>query len=172
MRVLIDMDGVLCDFVGQCIKYSKEYFGEDRITPYIPTFSQPQAINWLRRFYAYPNFFETMDPIPGAIEGIRELMQKHECFIVTAPAKKHPDAYKGKHLWLEQYIPEMINRLFITPLKYMVRGDYLIDDLPKNLNAFPSKTICYNQPYNQAPELFHKPLDYRVNNWEEINSIL
>jgi len=108
--IFVDLDNVLCN-------YKKAYL--EAIEKY-PEQAYPQA---------QYKFFENLEPIPGAVEGINFLRNHFEVFILTRPSVRNPLNYTEKRIWVEENIDVgMCKRLILSYDKTVVRGDYLIDD--------------------------------------------
>lgn len=85
-----------------------------------------------------PNAFDLMQPIPGAIEGVRSLIgMGFECWIATKPPTGIPHAYADKAKWILRYLPELKRRIIMTHDKGLLgdERDYLIDDRPHKANC-------------------------------------
>ena len=106
----VDMDQVLCDFVGRFqIEFAKN-----------PDIKYPQATY---------GFWESLEPIPGGIEGINVLKEHYDTYILTKPSYLNPWCYTGKRVWVENHLGiDWCDRLIISPNKSLLKGDYLIDD--------------------------------------------
>ena len=75
-----------------------------------------------------------------------------------------PNSLGPKYRWLQRHFP------FIPPTHYVfcgdksiLRADYLVDDLPKNLLRFEGHGLLYTAPHNLTATGFT-----RVNNWQEV----
>ena len=106
-RVYVDMDDTLCDF----------------ITPFKSSLYREK----------YPQskigFFLDLEPIDGAIEGMKTLMTKYDVWILTRPSIKNTNCYTEKAEWIKKYFGEdMLFKLILCPNKSLVKGEYLIDD--------------------------------------------
>lgn len=115
-RVFVDMDGVLADF--DRLKLEMECSGEE-----------------LKRM---PGAFERMQPIAGAIAGIRSLIgMGYEVWIATKPPTGIPHAYADKAAWILRHLPELKRRIIMTHDKGLLgdQDDYLIDDRPHKANC-------------------------------------
>ena len=111
-KLMVDMDGVLCDFIGSF----RENYSE------INKF--PQS-NW--------GFFATLKPIPTAIETVKELMEFYDVYILTRASYQNPLCYTEKRIWIENYFGlEFCDKIIMASKKNMVIGDYLIDDTTGN----------------------------------------
>lgn len=112
MTVYVDMDDVLCDFTG----------AQKRALANNPEQAYPQA---------QMDFFRKLEPLPGAIEGIKTLAEWHSVWILTRPSYRNPLSYTEKRLWVEDHLGlAWCNRLIMSPDKTLLMGDVLIDDQP------------------------------------------
>ncbi len=99
------------------------------------------------------NLFDGLDPLPGAVEALRQLDDAgHEVTIVTASASD-PQTAAAKLSWVERVLGWGRHSVIVAQRKHLVRGDVFIDDAPKNLAAWQAAhptglamTIAY--PYN------------------------
>lgn len=110
-RVFLDMDGVLADF--DRLKLELECTGE--------------------QLKCMPDAFDRMQPIAGAIAGVRSLIgMGFECWIATKPPTGIPHAYADKAKWIIRHLPELQRRIVMTHHKGFLgdERDYLVDDRP------------------------------------------
>ena len=108
--IYVDMDGVLADY--------DKAFAE--VKSHQPDVTYPQSL---------PQFFENLEPIDGAIDAFKELSEKHDVYILTAPSNRNPLSYTEKRLWVENHLGfEATERLIICSNKGLLKGDILIDD--------------------------------------------
>jgi 5'(3')-deoxyribonucleotidase len=85
-----------------------------------------------------PGTFLRLEPMPGAIEGVRSLIGiGFECWVATKPPTGAAQAYADKVTWILRYLPELKRRIVITHDKGMLgdEGDTLIDDRPHKANC-------------------------------------
>jgi 5'-nucleotidase len=121
----IDMDDVLCDYKGA---YVVGVFEE-------PTRKYPQSKE---------GFFLSLEPIDGAIDGVKFLQKHFEVYIATRPSYMNAHCYTEKRLWIEKYLGiETCQNLGLTPNKNLLIGDYLIDDDPIWTKGFQGKHIIF-----------------------------
>ncbi|XP_023794408.1 5'(3')-deoxyribonucleotidase, cytosolic type isoform X2 [Cyanistes caeruleus] len=81
--------------------------------------------------YESPGFFLDLDPIPGALEAMQEMlhMQDTEVFICTSPLRKYEHCVVEKYKWVEKHLgPEFVERIILTRDKTVVAADLLFDD--------------------------------------------
>ena len=109
-KLYIDMDDTICDFSGRFIEHIKNEPG----------------IKWPQSQYG---FFVNLDPLPGAIEAVKELEKHYDVYILTRPSVFNPLCYTEKRVWIEKWLGiDMCHKLMLVPDKVLVPGDYLIDD--------------------------------------------
>ena len=158
------MDGVLCNLLGKWLaRYNTEYGDRIRLED-LETWGPHRIAKAGRSIYKYlslPGFFRDLEPIPGAIEGVRELMARgHEVVVVTAARSGHRD----KLDWLREHLPFLPREnVVFTHRKELVRGDLLFDDAPHNLAAFAGYgvAVAMAYPYNRSAPF------RRVEGWSE-----
>ena len=110
--VYVDMDGVLCDF--------EKAHARDKTAR--PDVVYPQS---------QKGFYETLEPIFGAISAMATLQKSHAInpYILTAPSLYNPLSYTEKRLWVETHLGfDWASKLILSPDKSLLKGDYLIDD--------------------------------------------
>ena len=76
-----------------------------------------------------PGIFALMEPMPGAIESFKELVQHFDTYILSTAPWNNPSAWSDKLLWVKENLGELASRrLILTHHKNLNTGDYLIDD--------------------------------------------
>ncbi|XP_076399827.1 5'(3')-deoxyribonucleotidase, cytosolic type isoform X2 [Peromyscus maniculatus bairdii] len=141
VRVLVDMDGVLADFESGLLQGFRRRFPGD---PHVPLEQRrgflaseqyralrPDLEEKLASVYEAPGFFLNLEPVPGAVDALREMnaLQDTEVFICTSPLRKYDHCVGEKYRWVEQNLgPEFVERIILTRDKTVVMGDLLIDD--------------------------------------------
>ena len=117
----------------------------------------------LRAFLDAEDFFADLPVFPGAQEVLRELSGRFEVYIATQ-AMSVPNSFGAKYRWLQKHFPFLprTNYVFCGE-KSILRADYLIDDLPRNLLRFQGTGILFSAPHNLAAAGF-----VRVQNWQEV----
>lgn len=124
-RIFLDMDGVIADFD----RAIREYNAPAKIIKLIP------------------GVYQHLKPMPGALEGISELLEHApgRIFICTKIPDKAPNAASEKLYWVHAWLPKLMGKVFIVPDKGAVgtTNDVLVDDHPEWANAhnFPGQVI-------------------------------
>lgn len=111
-KLLIDMDGVLCDFMGA---FNENVSDTNRF---------PQS-NW--------GFFANLKKIPNGVESVKKLMNYYDVYILTRASYQNILCYTEKRIWIEKHFGlEFCDKMIFASDKSMVKGDFLIDDTTGN----------------------------------------
>ena len=176
LRLGIDMDGVVADFNGGWIARYNRDFGT-RLDP-------REVVGWdelhaLTRFPSMAEFWEwargdgrtvfrDMDPVPGAIDTLRQLARDHRIVIITA---RSDWAISDTLAWLAEHAV-IAREIHFLADKEVVSCDVYLDDAPHQLEALtrahPGATVCrkvaaYNRPVLGAVD---------VHSWEEFRQVV
>lgn len=115
-KLFFDMDGVLVDFQSGIDKLSEETKRE-----------------YEGRLDEVPGIFSLMEPMPGAVEAVRELSEYYDVYILSTAPWNNLTAYSDKIQWLTKYFGDLFKkRVIVTHCKNLCDGDYLVDDRAKN----------------------------------------
>lgn len=167
-RICVDMDEVMADTLAEHLRRYNEAFDEaitlqdlagKGIWEVAPFDRQQQ----LRAFLDAEDFFEDLPLVAGAQQVLQELSARFEIFVATQ-AMTVPNSLGPKYRWLQRHFP------FIPPEHYVfcgnksiLRADYLIDDLPRNLLRFAGQGLLFTAPHNLGVTGF-----VRVDNWRQV----
>lgn len=156
MRFLIDLDSIIVDLLPTWLGlYNKDYDDDLAIGDihawathkYVKAECDLKVYEYLRQ----PGLFRNLPPLPGAIEGVRALLEQgHSVHIVTAA----PDGSATEKIeWVKEWLPFLDpKRVIICYDKFLVDGDVLVDDSPNNLikwrHTHPEgRTVTIKYPY-------------------------
>ena len=113
--------------------------------------------------------FIEMDPMPGAINGFRELNEMgHDVYILSTAPWKNPSAWSDKLIWVKQHLGDIAEKKLILSHNKdhnLLHGDYLIDDRDDKNGA---------EDWKDAGKLLHFGYDFKTNeineypNWDAI----
>lgn len=120
----IDLDGVIADFDKAIEAISP---GINSPESYADIDARAQRVTEI--CMAYPEIFQELEPIEGAVEIIKELFNDFDVYFLSAPMWHVPLSFAGKRIWIEDHFGEMAKRkLILTHRKDLAMGDILIDD--------------------------------------------
>jgi 5'-nucleotidase len=170
-RVIIDMDEVIADPMGDMIEwYKKEYELE-------VDYKKMIGGSWLRGFpeqhhvlvkerLLSPGFFRNLPVMKDSVEVLRGINERYELFIVSA-ATEFPNSLKEKLEWLLEHFPFLTwKQLTLCGDKRLICGDYMIDDHVRNLKHFNGKKYLFTSAHNIDVTGYD-----RINNWQEASEI-
>jgi 5'-nucleotidase len=178
-HILVDMDGVLCDWSG---------LFEARLLEHYPHLDFPflrenktwdmgrgvddpgrEAINAIK---ALKGFYWDLAPIPGGKEALEEMVAMgYDVSICTSPWVPNETCASDKLNWLEHHIGKgWGDRAIITGDKTVVRGDFLIDDRPEIKGIYPPEWehLVFDATYNRGITDGRR----RMNNWSEWKDLI
>lgn len=167
-RICVDMDEVLADTLSEHLRRYNQEFDElvtvdDLAGKGLWEVAPLDRQQRLRAFLDAEDFFEDLPLIPNAQQVLKDLTSRFEIFIATQ-AMTVPNSLGPKYRWLQRHFP------FIPPTNYIfcgnksiLRADYLVDDLPRNLLRFEGQGLLYTAPHNLTATGFT-----RVNDWDEV----
>ena len=170
-RVIIDMDEVIADPMGEMIRWYNEEHGLEI------DHSKMLGGSWVKGFpdehhdlimerLLSEGFFRNLPVMKNAVEVIAEMNAKYEVFIVSA-AMEFPNSLKDKLEWLLEHFPFLTwKQLALTGDKRLVYGDHMIDDHVKNLKYFNGKKWLFTSAHNLDITEYD-----RINDWEEAGRI-
>ncbi|MBX7125347.1 MAG: 5'(3')-deoxyribonucleotidase [Cyclobacteriaceae bacterium] len=170
-RLIIDMDDVMADATGQFIDTYEKEFGvrvaRESLNGKTEGAGWPHPQEVLYQFTFRPQFFRTMRVNEGAQEVVRQLNEKYSVFIVSS-AMEFPNSLREKLDWLKEHFPFLHWKQFVfCGSKSIVHGDYMIDDLPHNLDTFGGRRLLFTAPHNMQFTQYE-----RLNNWREVGALL
>jgi 5'-nucleotidase len=123
-RVFIDMDGVIVNFDG--------FMASRKLSAEQVKVTQGAYLD--------------MDPMPGAIEGVRKIIAMgFDVFVATKPPTGVAHAYAAKAQWIFDHLPELSRKVIITSDKGLLGDelDFLIDDRIHKANCDQFKGTLY-----------------------------
>jgi 5'(3')-deoxyribonucleotidase len=170
-RIIIDMDEVMADTMGGMINwYKKDYDGaiDFKKMPggsWVKGFPEEHQAMVRERLF-HPGFFRDLPVMKDCIQVMQELNKKYSVFIVSA-AMEFPDSLKDKLDWLNEHFPFLgWQQIVFCGSKSIVQGDYMIDDLVRNLKTFEGKKYLYGGYHNTEITEYD-----RVNSWQEVAEV-
>ncbi len=169
--ICVDMDEVIADALGEHIqRYNRDFHEKLTLSDlhgrWIWDYVPPERLKTLEHYIRSEDFFAGLPVMPHAQRVLERLQERYEVYIATA-AMEVPTSFTAKFDWLKQHFP------FIRPShivfcgdKGILRGDYLIDDNPRQLRRFRGEGILFSAPANAFVSGFR-----RVNDWIEVEQL-
>jgi len=162
------MDEVMADTLAEHLRRYNQAFDEevkvdDLVGKGLWEITPLDRQQQLRAFLDAEDFFEDLPLMPDSQRVVKDLSARFEIYIATQ-AMAVPNSLGPKYRWLQRHFS------FIPPTHYVfcgnksiLRADYLIDDLPRNLQRFEGQGLLYSAPHNLTATGF-----VRVDNWEQV----
>ncbi len=166
VTVLVDMDGVLCDFDARVNERYAALFPGQPVVPlserrdfymakdYHERFG-PEAAQRVRDICGSQGFFEGLEPITGALAAVKDMAAhpRLNVIICTAPLSRFEFVLVEKFRWVEKHLGrEWIDKIVLTRDKTVVDGRVLIDDRPHVTGSHTQPTwehVLFDQAYNR-----------------------
>jgi len=162
------MDEVMADTLAEHLRRYNQAFDEevkvdDLVGKGLWEITPLDRQQQLRAFLDAEDFFEDLPLMPDSQQVLKDLSARFEIYIATQ-AMAVPNSLGPKYRWLQRHFS------FIPPTHYVfcgnksiLRADYLIDDLPRNLQRFEGQGLLYSAPHNLTATGF-----VRMNNWQDV----
>lgn len=157
MRILVDVDGVLADFVGGALEFINALLGADCVYGDVRHWEMERLLPpEMRAAFAWhvqqPGFCRRLRPLRNELHYVRELQRLgHELVVVTSPWKTCATWIPERTAWVREYLGDV--ELHHTHDKASVPGDVLIDDKPSHVQAWQQahpngSAYLFVAPYN------------------------
>jgi 5'(3')-deoxyribonucleotidase len=155
MRILLDCDGVICDFVQEVLRFDNFEHSLDSITEFniFKAWGAPERWPLFSKWIAEPGRVLNMQPLQGAKDFARDLRALGEVCIATSPYKGAPFWIQERLVWLEREFGFAPDDVFNLSRKNWIEADVLVDDALHNAQDFPGRVLLLDQPWNHAAEL-------------------
>ena len=145
-RALVDVDGVLANFVGGALAIVNNMLGTRYVSEEVTGFDFCAALGLprdvaaavKRAIGATRGFAAELDVLPGAIEGMSRLQRIAEVYIVTSPWNSNATWTHEREAWLHKHFGIAHSRVIHTSAKHICAGDLLVDDKTETCAAWRS----------------------------------
>lgn len=177
MRILLDCDGVLSDFIGGVIPIINELLDTAYTPADVTVFSfaeslkltVDQAVAVKRAIGSEPKLAARLPVLPGAVDGLRKLQEIAEIYIVTSSWDSNPTWEYDRKAWFKRHFDLHHNRIIFAHDKQVCVGDVLVDDKTETLIAWRDAHPCGVAVQWQTP---HNRLDawdgISLGNWDDL----
>lgn len=176
MRICLDLDGVLGDFVGAAGKLLN--FDPRVVTKW--DFYEQVGVSKTAFWNAIHNqgsvFWEEIEPYPWYGELYSRCKRTAPTQILTSPSD-HESSYQGKAAWLKKHLFLKPNQYFLGSEKTWLATSetVLIDDSDENCEAFNKAgghVILFPQPWNANRFLADKAMEYTMQRLAELEGVI
>ena len=181
--VLLDVDGVLADFVGRTIEAAHAHSARRWRVEDFKTWAffneladpdVPDLVARVKEDIARPGFCESIRPLPGAVEGVERLRELARIKVVTSPWSSATWCSE-RYAFLKRYFGLDRADVVMASDKANIHGDFLVDDSPENVAAWmsyqafhavrPGMGLLWDTHFNRADAT---PGTVRVVDWEDL----
>lgn len=167
-RVLLDVDGVVANYVDLAFSVARDMHGvfgklryEDLdqwdIDRYLYSKLPPGHEYFTAEFWSRmnePGRIFNMNPYPGAVECVKKLMEISDLYFVTSPTENNATWASERFAWLQKHFRCSRYQIVITAAKHVVSGAVLVDDKLSNLHSWKlhnrGDALLFEQPYNKT----------------------
>jgi 5'(3')-deoxyribonucleotidase len=184
MRLGIDLDGVMCDFVDAFLKKVDNLYGikleeknikEPKLAEYIngllPANLKRQSSEELYFDLCTHHFFRNLKPYDGAIDAVRTLAREHEIVFITRPVDYYHST-SAKESWLREHLNGVdYSLIFVNSFeaKRYINVDLMVDDDPRVLSSLETQIpVMVNRPWNEN----YTKWAYRINGMSDLVSTI
>lgn len=153
ITLLIDQDDVLAEYIrGLLLAYNKKFS---------TTIQYDACISWdlhsifgenVEEVMHEPDLFRSLEPVKDALLVFKRLFDSglFDMYIVTAA---DPRCVEAKFEWIRRHLPFFPeDHVIICKKKYMIKGDYLLDDGMHNIEDFERNggiPVIFERPHNK-----------------------
>jgi 5'(3')-deoxyribonucleotidase len=190
-RILIDVDDVICE---------NHFF--ELINEYLASVGEPVITDWdvfdradiehafhndakivdgfLDEYYPKFDSYKNTKPLPGAVEAIKILNEKHDVYLVTScidvsRARLFARQFTDKYFWILDHLSFLDpRRIIMVSKKHIFRADVIIDDRLGNLKGDYTTKILFGSFHNHGVQEKHlaDAGAVRADGWTEVLSII
>jgi len=163
MRVLLDCDGVLADFVGGLLELVNRECGTSYRRSDITEYDIGESLGWDGTMRVRVDYLVRGEPgmvmglavEPGALAGFGLIDQlAGDTYVVTSPWPGHQTWAHERTRWLRRHFAIPSNHVVHTAAKHLVMGDVLVDDKTSTIERwrreFPAGlAVQWQTPHNR-----------------------
>lgn len=159
MRFLLDVDGVICDFLSGYLELVHQATGRLYTPADVTDFDfkalamsdaeRERVEKWLFQY----GWVVDLQALDGAVAAVHALIDRgHEIVFVTSPWRGHPTWAHERAEWLAARFPDP--KIISTNQKHCIAGDVLIDDKPEHVVSWQAAHrqglgVLWDAPYNR-----------------------
>lgn len=175
MVICCDVDQVLNNLTEATLEVFNERYGtsytlKDMTAFNLENYLEPEEAANMRAIFNSPEIWNRVKPLPGAQNGLKKLMSRHDVYLVT---NNCPDTYGQKVAWIKRYFPFVeTNKIVCMADKWMMKCHLMIEDCYETLIAKPYyDRLLLDYPWNQSTKDFVYDI-HRCSDWTEILDVV
>lgn len=159
LRVLLDCDGVLSDFLPFALQTMQELSGKLYTAEQIVDWDLFQTFDpaWKHDFFyecGRPGVATSLRVCEGALEGVARLREWADVMVVTAPMRNAPFWLAEREVWLHKHFGFTRDQIVHTEAKHICSGDVFVDDKPSNVRLWAQENpggigLLWDATYNR-----------------------
>lgn len=180
-RVLLDCDGIICDFVTAFLREAHVISGLEYQHDDVKTWDlceleglkvhEDAIYSAVKR----SGWSAELEPYEGALEAVERLKAIGEVTIVTSPLTA-PTFCFDRVRWLERHFGIKSRDIIFAKQKHFIDGTCLIDDRVENVQDWMAEkrrkgAVLFTRPWNENVDVCHPKL-LRSSDWDEIISFV
>lgn len=174
MKIILDMDDVLCHFVDSWLCFYNTMTGKCGKKCDIKSWDvRPYIGDDIYEYLVYAEVYSEAKPNVDAQKYTRKwLSEGHQIVVATRALNYIAAAEKIK--WVQEHFPHLADKLHIVTgdTKHWLGGDIMVDDAFHNLLFFDGHRIVMNQPWNESSDLLHEYKYYRAFSFADIDTFI
>jgi len=159
-RFLLDVDGILADFVQAAVKVMSDISGKTIMTDDVKQWEVTEVLEshemreFCKQAFCSAGFCSSLEIYDGAQAAVEEIRKYCDLYFVTAPMHKNPTWMPERVKWLQTHFGVDPNHVCFVYDKFIVEGDIMLDDSSRNLIGWkdhhnPDRVaLFWNRPYN------------------------
>ena len=161
-RILLDVDGVLCDYISACAAWCRRKgvkdASHDTCTQWDPfeAWGCKELEPGFERHAARRDFCIELKECQMAQRLVRLLRQQGEVIVVTSPLNCAPQWCSDRAKWLDKHFGFRRDEIVFTKRKDLVAGDVLVDDSPEHC-AKQRAAVLVDRPWNADAYVWEMP---------------
>lgn len=175
----VDVDSVLADFATPMLEHINKMFGTQYTNDHITDFyieknliPMSESKRFWKSFGEEIRLHDILEPTAGSVDGLRELSEVAEVFIVTSPLATAHTWTHDRDIWLMKHFGIQKSKIAHIHEKFRIRSDLLIDDKIENVASWMEHNVngigvLWAQRWN---EIGHSGA-IRTNDWHLVRDL-
>lgn len=178
-RVGVDVDGVLLDLLTPLYEFANKRFNTAYRQEDLSTWSIEEhlliddATAFWDDFAAETRGHGALQPLPGAVDGMRRLGDVADVYIVTSYLTNSATWVHDRDAWLARHFGISRKSIVHTHAKHVFSGAMLIDDKADNVRDWVAehergRGVLWAHPFNRREHVQYHPRVLRTDSWAEV----